>query len=90
MNYFDPTGVNTRKRGTLWCKLYYSQGLNWAWNSEGYDNLKPNNFKINGCIDGHSKHVLWLSVIQSNKGPKEVCIIYFNYLLIAKGVPQKL
>ena len=29
-------------------------------------------------------------VIQSNKDPKEVCNLYFNYLLIVKGVPRKI
>ena len=41
-------------------------------------------------MDGYSRHVLWLSVIRSNKDPKEVCNLYFNYLLIVKGVPQKI
>ena len=27
---------------------------------------------------------------RSNKDPKEVCNLYFNYLLVAKGVPQKI
>ena len=41
------------------------------------------------CMDGYSRHVLWLRVIRSNKDPKEVCNLYFNYLLIEKGVPRK-
>ena len=56
----------------------------------GYDKLKSYDFEIHGCMDGYSRHVLWLSVIRSSKDPKEVCNLYFNYLLVAKGVPQKI
>ena len=51
--------------------------------------MKPYGFEMHGCIDGYSRRVLWLSVILSNKDPKEVCNLYFNYLLCAKGVPRK-
>ena len=57
---------------------------------DGYDKLKSYDFEIHGCMDDYSRHVLWLSVIRSNKDPKEVCNLYFNYLLIVKGVPQKI
>ena len=57
---------------------------------DGYDKLKSYDFGIHGCMDGYSRHVLWLSVIRSNKDPKEVCNLYFNYLLVAKGVPRKI
>ena len=56
---------------------------------DGYDKLKPHDFEIHGCMDGYSRHVSWLSVIRSNKDPKEACNLYFNYLLILKGVPRK-
>ena len=56
----------------------------------GYDKLKPYGFEIHGWIDGYSSRVLWLSVIRSNKDPNEVCNLCFIYLLIAKGVPQKI
>ena len=41
-------------------------------------------------MNGYSRHVLWFSVTRSNKDPKEVCNLYFNYLSIAKGVPRKI
>ena len=56
---------------------------------DGYDKLKPYGFEIHGCIDEYSTRLLWLTVIRSSKGPKVVCNLYFNYLLIAKGVQQK-
>ena len=58
--------------------------------SDGYDKLKPYDFEVHGCTDGSSRRVLWLSFIRSNKDPKEVCNLYLNYLLIAKGVPGKI
>ena len=82
MKHLDPI-VSTKRRRTLSRRLYYSQGPNWVWYLDGYDK-----FEIYGCMDGYSQHVLWLSVIRSNKDPKEVCNLYFNYLLIAKGVPE--
>ena len=89
MRHVDPI-VNTRRRRTLRRRLFYSPGPNWVWYLDGYDKWKPYDFEIHGCMDGYSSHVLWLSVIRSNKDPKEVCNFYFNYFLIVKGVPPKI
>ena len=89
MKHLDLIGVNTEWRATLRCRLSYSQGTNWVWHLDGYDKLKPYGFEIHGCIDGYSRPVLWLSILQSNKDPTEMCNPYFHYLLIAKRVPQK-
>ena len=80
MKHLDPIGVNTRRRRTLRRRLYYSQGPNWVWHLDGYDRLKPYGFEIHGCIDGYSRRVLWLSVIRSNKDPKQVYNLYLNCL----------
>ena len=90
MKHLDPIGVNTRRRRTLRRQLYYSQGPNWVWRLDRYDKFKPYGFERHGCIDGYSRRVLWVSVIRSNKDPKEVCNLYFNYLLIEKELPQKI
>ena len=89
MKHLDPI-VNTRRRRTLRRRFFYSPGPDWVWYLDGYSKSKPYDFEIHGCIDGYSRHVLWLSVIRSNKNRKEVCNLYFNYLLIAKGVPRKI
>ena len=73
MKHLDTIGVNTRRRGTLRGLLYYSQGTNQVWHLDGYDKLKPYSFEIHCCIDRYSRRVLWLSVIRSNKDPKEAC-----------------
>ena len=85
----DPI-VNKTGRRILRHRVYYSPDPNWVWYLDGYDKLKPCDFEIHGCMDGYTRHILWLSVIRSNKDRKEVCNLYFNYLLVAKGVPQKL
>ena len=90
MKHLDLIGVNTEWRATLRCRLSYSQGTNWVWHLDGYDKLKPYGFEIHGCIDGYSRPVLWLSILQSNKDPTEMCNPYFHYLLIAKRVSQKI
>ena len=51
--------------------VYYRLGPNCIWYLDGYDKLKPYDFEIHGCMDGYGRHVLWLSVIQSKKDPKE-------------------
>ena len=89
MKHLDPI-VNTRRRRTLRRRFFYSPGPDWVWYLDGYSKSKPYDFEIHGCIDGYSRHVLWLSVIRSNKNRKEVCNLYFNYLLITKGVPRKI
>ena len=78
MKYLDTIGVNTWKRGTLRCRLYYSPGQNRVCYLDGYDKLKPYGFEIHGCIDGYSRYILWLSVTRSNKDPKEEYKLYFN------------
>ena len=89
MKDLDPAGVDARRRRTLRRRLYYSKGPNWVWHLDGYDKLKPFGFEIHGCIDGYSRRVLWLSIIRSNKDPKEVCNLFANYLAVIKGVPRK-
>ena len=54
MKHFDPI-VQTRRRGTLRRRLFYSPCPNWVWYLDGYDKLKAYDFEIHCC--------LWLSVI---------------------------
>lgn len=39
---------------------------------DGYDKLKPFGFPIHACIDGWSRKVLWLYVMQSNNWPHNI------------------
>ena len=89
MKHLDPI-VNTRRRRTLRRRLFHSPGPSWVWYLDGYDKLKPYDFEIHGCMDGYSRHVLWFSVLRSNKDPNGVCNLYFNYLFIVKSFPRKI
>ena len=90
MKDLDLAGLDARRRRTLRRHLYYSKDPNWVWHLGGYDKLKPLGFEIHGCIDGYSRRVLRLNVLTSNKDPKEVCILFINYLAVIKGVPPKI
>ena len=78
------------KRHQLQRRKYYSRGPNYVWHLDGYDKLKPFGFAIHACIDGYSRKVLWLSLLQSNKDPKLVCHLFTDYLRSLGGVPRKI
>ena len=59
----DPEGVENRKRHHLKRRKYYARGPNWAWHIDGYDKLKPFGFCIHGAIDGFSRRIMWLDVL---------------------------
>ena len=62
----DPEGTNMRKSCRLRRRKYISEGPNSCWHADGYDKLKSYGFPIHGCIDGHSRRILWLKVTKSN------------------------
>ena len=78
------------KRHQLQRRKYYSKGPNYVWHLDGYDKLKPFGFAIHACIDGYSRKVLWLSLLQSSKDPKLVCHLFTDYLRSLGGVPRKI
>ena len=56
----DPDGDELRQARKLQRRLYSNPGPNFAWQIDGYDQLKPFGFPIHGCIDGFSRKILWL------------------------------
>ena len=86
----DPEGVEFRQKRRLRRRMYYSNGPNWVWHIDGYDKLKPYGFPIHGAVDGFSRRILWLKVINSNKDPKVICFEYLKYLSSLAGVPRKI
>ena len=90
MKQLDPEGVVRRQRHQLQRRKYYSKGPNYVWHLDGYDKLKPFGFAIHVCIDGYTRKVLWLSLLQSNKDPKLVCHLFTDYLRSLGGVPRKI
>ena len=62
----DPEGSINRQAHRLRRRQYLNVGPNNCWHADGYDKLKPYEFPIHGCIDGHSRHILWLALEKSN------------------------
>ena len=50
MKHLDLIGVNTKRRPTLRCRLYYNQGSNWVWHLDGYGKSKPYDDSQRKCV----------------------------------------
>lgn len=72
LSYLDPSGVEIRKRKRLRRRQYHNKGPNYLWHVDSYDKLKPYGICINGCIDGFSRHIIWLRAGSTSSDPK-VC-----------------
>lgn len=66
----DREGVETRKRKRLRRRQYYNKGPNYLWHIDSYDKLKPYGICINGCIDGFSRHIIWLRTGSTSSDPR--------------------
>ena len=60
LSCLDPVGCQLRTANRLHRRRYYAKGPNYIWHFDGNDKLKPFGFCINGCIDGFSRHIIWL------------------------------
>ncbi|CAH1115627.1 unnamed protein product [Psylliodes chrysocephalus] len=69
LGLLDPEGVEIRKR--LRRRQYHNKGPNYLWHIDSYDKLKPYGICINGCIDGFSRHIIWLRAGPTASDPKE-------------------
>ena len=85
----DPAGVERRKRHVLKRRIPSSLGPNDYWHVDGYDKLKPFNFAIQGCTDGHSRKVLWFKVGKSNSNPKIIASYFMELVTSLKASPRK-
>ena len=65
----DPEGCKERRKRKLYRRTYMSLGPNSVWHADGYDKLKPYGLPVHGCIDGFSRHIIWLKVVRSNNNP---------------------
>ena len=83
----DPVGVQERSRHRLKRRVYRNPGPNYSWHSDGYDKLKPYGFPIHGCIDGWSRKILWLYVMQSNNQPNNIGMYYLEAVQQYNGCP---
>ena len=66
----DPTAVAVRRARRLHRRAYFAKGPNFIWHIDSYDKLKYFGFCINGCIDGYSRRMIWLSVYYTSSDPR--------------------
>ena len=86
----DPIGVATRRRGKLVRRRYFSKGPNYIWHLDSYDKLKPYGFCINGCVDGFSRHIMWLSVYTTNSDPRVIAGYFIETAERIGGCPRRI
>ena len=83
----DPVGVMLRKKHRLRRRLYRCGGPNRVWHIDSYDKLKPFGICINGCIDGYSRHMLWLRASSTNSDPKVIAGYFVETVESLSGCP---
>ncbi|XP_031333705.1 uncharacterized protein LOC116163746 isoform X2 [Photinus pyralis] len=83
----DPQGVEIRKRKRLRRRQYLNKGPNFLWHVDSYDKLKPYGICINGCIDGFSRHIIWLRVGSTSSDPKVIGGYYLDVVKEIGGCP---
>lgn len=72
LKILDPNGVNLRKRRRLRRRQYFNKGPNYLWHIDSYDKLKPYGIAISGCIDGFSRHIMWLNAGKTASDPRVI------------------
>lgn len=70
LSLLDPEGVSLRQKRRLRRRQYQNKGPNYLWHVDSYDKLKPYGICINGCIDGFSRHIIWLRAGITASNPK--------------------
>ncbi|KAI5885431.1 uncharacterized protein SCHCODRAFT_02557851, partial [Schizophyllum commune H4-8] len=73
----DAIGVLVRFAGLIRRKVYHVRGANALWHQDGNEKLKPWGFWVHGCIDGHSRLIIYLACT-SNKRQATVGALWKN------------
>ncbi|CAG9763543.1 unnamed protein product [Ceutorhynchus assimilis] len=55
---------------------------------DSYDKLKPYGICINGCIDGFSRHIIWLRLGRTSSDPKVIAGYYLDAVRLTGGCPK--
>jgi len=90
MCLLDPEGVTLRKHRRLQRRSYYSGGPNAVWHIDGYDKLKKYGIAIHGCIDGFSRHIIWLHAYTTNNDPRVIAGYFVDAVESLGGCPRKI
>lgn len=88
LKLLDPEGVNIRTRRRLRRRQYCSKGSNYIWHLDSYDKLKPYGICINGCIDGYSRHIIWLQAGSTSSDPKVIAGYFVDAIKALGGFPK--
>ncbi|KAF5340076.1 hypothetical protein D9611_012341 [Ephemerocybe angulata] len=83
----DEDGVLLRTRTTTYRRVYRVRGSNALWHQDGNEKLKPWGFYIHGCVDGHSRLIIYL-VCTNNKRSKTVGECFSN-AVVRYGWPSR-
>lgn len=86
----DPEGVELRRRRRLRRREYYAEGPNFLWHLDSYDKLKPYGICINGCVDGFSRHMIWLEAYHTNSDPRVIAGYYMKAIELRRGCPANM
>ncbi|XP_062873125.1 uncharacterized protein LOC134334643 [Trichomycterus rosablanca] len=86
----DLEGVQLRRARRLRRRQYCNRGPNALWHMDSYDKLKPYGIAINGCIDGFSRHVMWMEAYNTNNDPKVIAGYWISTVTRIGGCPQRL
>lgn len=85
----DPVGVDIRTRRRLRRRTYKNKGPNYLWHLDGYDKLKPYGICIHGCIDGFSRHLMWLKASSNTSDPKIIAGYFCETVEAIGGCPVR-
>ena len=88
LRQLDPENVDKRQRRRLRRRKYRNPGPNYVWHIDGHGKLKPYGISIHGCIDGHSRRIIWLEVAATNKIPELIAKYYLDAVKQMKGKPR--
>ncbi|XP_039596017.1 uncharacterized protein LOC120543149 [Polypterus senegalus] len=84
----DPEGIQLRRRRRLRRRHYRVPGPNYLWHMDSYDKLTPFGIAVNGCIDGFSRHIIWMQANVTNSKPEVVAGYFISAVIELGGCPK--
>ena len=88
LGVLDQEGVSQRRKRRLLRRRYLSKGPNYTWHFDSHDKLKRYGICINGCIDGFSRHVIWLNAYKTSSDPKVIAGYFITAIESHSGCPR--
>ena len=85
---FDPEGIQQRRAMRLRRRPYSVPGPNYIWHMDSYDKLTPFGIGVNWCIDGFSRHIIWMQANVTNSKPQVVAAYFVTAVSEWGGCPK--